>query len=141
MKAFLKNYRQSPRKVRLVADLIRNKDIKTARSLLHATPRRAALPLRKLLDSAVSNAVQGKKFTEEDLFVKYIQVNEGPTLKRIMPRARGSAYTIRKRTSRVLIELAERMSADKKPSSEKAKRGAGRGITKNQAVKKSVKEK
>ena len=64
MKAFLKNYRQSPRKVRLVADLIRHKDIKTARSLLSATPRRAALPMRKLLDSAVSNAIQGKKFTE-----------------------------------------------------------------------------
>ncbi|MBI2109101.1 MAG: 50S ribosomal protein L22 [Parcubacteria group bacterium] len=106
MKAFLKNYRQSPRKVRLLADLIRTKDVKTARMLLAAAPKRAALPVQKLLDSAVSNLQT--KDAEENFFVKEVRVDAGPTLKRMMPRARGSAYLIRKRTSRITITLEEK---------------------------------
>ncbi len=107
MKAFLKNYRQSPRKVRLVADLIRRKDVKTAQSLLDSAPKRAALPMRKLLNSAIANAKR-EHGNEENLFVKEVRVDAGPTLKRTMPRARGSAYLIRKRTSRVQLTLGER---------------------------------
>ncbi|MBI2047846.1 MAG: 50S ribosomal protein L22 [Parcubacteria group bacterium] len=105
MKAFLKNYRQSPRKVRLLADLIRTKDVKTARLLLNAAPKRAALPVKKLLDSAISNAEVGKNIAEDALFVKEVRVDAGPTLKRMMPRARGTANIIRKRTSRITIVL------------------------------------
>ena len=112
MQAFLKNYRQSPRKVRLVADLIRRKDIKTARFLLTTIPKRAAFPVKQLLDSAVANAAQ-KNNLEENLFVKEIRVDEGRTLKRTMPRARGSAYAIRKRTSRISIVLGEQLKNKK----------------------------
>ncbi|MDP3725891.1 MAG: 50S ribosomal protein L22 [bacterium] len=112
MRAFLKNYRQSPRKVRLVADLIRLKDVKTARSLLATVPKRAALPVQKLLDSAVANAKQNNN-SEENLFVKEVRVDAGPVLKRMMPRARGSAYEIRKRTSRISIVLGERVKPAK----------------------------
>ena len=114
MQAFLKNYRQSPRKVRLVADLIRSKDVKTARMLLATVPKRAALPMKKLLDSAVSNAKKDNG-NEDTLFVKEIRVDAGPTLKRTMPRARGSAYIIRKRTSRISLVLG-----GQKPKSPKA---------------------
>ena len=107
MKAFLKNYRQSPRKVRLVADLIRRKDVKTARLLLATASKRAALPVQKLLESAVANAKQNDS-SAENLFVKEIRIDAGPTLKRMMPRARGSAYAIHKRTSRIFLSLGER---------------------------------
>ena len=117
MKAFLKNYRQSPRKVRLLADLIRAKDVQTARLLLSAAPKRAALPLRKLLDSAISNAK--REGGGGDLFVKEVRVDVGPTLKRTMPRARGSAYLIRKRTSRISLVLGEQEK--RKTQSEKRK--------------------
>jgi len=121
MKAFLKNYRQSPRKVRLIADLIRNKDVKTARLLLSITPKRAAIPIKKLLDSAISNA-RLENSGEENLFVKNVQVNEGPTLKRMRARARGSANIIRKRTSRIVIMLGEKNIVKKQePKTKKLK--------------------
>ena len=107
MKAALKNYRQQPRKVRLIADLIRGKDIKKAVALLRFTEKRATEPFLKVLHSAVANAVQeGKK--AEDLFVKTVTVNKGITYKRFMPRARGSASRINKRTSHIVIELGEK---------------------------------
>ncbi len=112
MKAFLKNYRQSPRKVRLVADLIRRKDVKTAKLLLATAPKRAALPVQKLLESAIANAKQSNN-PEENLFVKEIRIDAGPTLKRMMPRARGSGAEIRKRTSRISIVLGERVIPNK----------------------------
>ena len=112
MKAFLKNYRQSPRKVRLLADLIRNKDVSKACALLDTVGKRAAVPVKKLLNSAVANAKHNNKTTAEQLFIKEIRVDEGPTLKRIRPRARRSAYLIRKRTSRIQITLEERKEKD-----------------------------
>lgn len=112
MKAFLKDYRQSPRKVRIVADLLRGKDVSNAKVILETTVKRSAVPIKKLLDSAVANAKNNEKADEKNLFVKEIQVNEGPTMKRYRPRARGSAHPIRKRTSRILIVLGLRTNLD-----------------------------
>jgi large subunit ribosomal protein L22 len=100
MKAKLNNYRQSPRKVRLVADLVRGKSVAGARAELKHLAKRAATPLLKLLDSAVANS--GKK---EGLYIKSIQVDKGVVLKRSMPRAHGRAFPIHKHSSHVSIEL------------------------------------
>ncbi len=105
MHASLKNYRQSPRKVRLVANLIRGKNVSNALTTLSFLPKRAALPMRKLLESAVSNAKQSHNKDKESLIVKKISVDKGLTFKRIEYRARGSSNLIKKRTSRVSIEL------------------------------------
>lgn len=107
MKAFLKNYRQSPRKVRLLADLVRGKDVRNALSALSFANKRAAKPFAKILTSAVANAKALGKNTEA-LFVKQVAVDKGVTTKRFMPRARGSASTINRRTSHIKVELGER---------------------------------
>lgn len=107
MKAVLRNYRQSPRKVRLIADLVRGKEVARVLPILATVSKRAALPIKKLLDSAVANAKHNDNI-ENPLFIKEIQVNEGPTLKRMRARARGSAFVIRKRTSHISIILEER---------------------------------
>jgi large subunit ribosomal protein L22 len=103
MKAFLKNYRQSPRKVRLVADLVRGKEVDKALAMLTFVNKRAALPVEKLIRSAVANA----KNTGETrpLIVKSIAVDKGTVMKRFMPRARGAAARINKRSSHITIEL------------------------------------
>jgi len=100
-RAELKNYRQSPRKVRLVADVIRGKSVSEALTLLDFVPKRASLPIKKLLASALANS--GKK---DDLIVKTVEVNAGPILYRRRSRSRGMANPIRKRTSRVRIVLS-----------------------------------
>ena len=108
MKAFLKNYRQSPRKVRLVADLLKGKRIAEAFMQLHAMPKRASGPMEQLLKSAVANAtVAGIK--EDDLHILNVTVNKGIVMKRNMPRARGSASRINKRTSHVALTLIEKV--------------------------------
>lgn len=107
MKAFLKNYRQSPRKVRLVTDLIRGKSVNQAVILLSYVKKRGGMPIKKLVESAASNA--RKTVTERNnLIVKSIRVDEGFTFKRFQPRARGRSSPIRKRTSNVTVELVER---------------------------------
>ena len=104
MKAFLKNYRQSPRKVRLLADLVRGKKVADALETLKFVDKRAAGPFAKLIDSAVANAkLEGK--TIEQLFVKKVAVDKGMVYKRFMPRARGSASRINKRNSHITVEL------------------------------------
>ena len=112
MKAFLKNYRQSPRKVRLVADLIKGKRVADAFTQLKGLPKRASDPVYKLLASAVSNAKQAG-LSENDLFVANVTVNEGIVMKRSMPRARGSASRINKRTSHIMLTLIEKASEKK----------------------------
>ena len=113
MKAFLKNYRQSPRKVRLVAGLIRRKSVEQAIAELDFLAKRAGFPLKKLLLSAVANAKQSGKETG-DLFIKELRVDKGVTLKRMMPAAMGSAHRINKRTSHVTLVLDERAASTKK---------------------------
>ncbi len=104
MKATLTQYRQSPRKVRSVADLIRGKSITVALTQLTLLPKRASLPLTKLLKSAIANAKNSGEDIE-NLFVKSIQVDGGLVMKRQMPRAFGRAYLIKKRTSHINLEL------------------------------------
>ncbi|USN88332.1 MAG: 50S ribosomal protein L22 [Candidatus Nomurabacteria bacterium] len=107
MKAILKNYRQSPRKVRLIADLVRGKKAADALTALNFVDKRAAGPFAKVIASAIANAKQaGAK--EENLFIKSVQVNKAPTMKRFMPRARGSASRINKRNSHISVELGEK---------------------------------
>ena len=94
MKTLVKNYRQSPRKVRLVADLVRGKKVNDALTALTFLDRRAALPMKKALESAVANAKNlGKK--AENLVVSKIAVDKGTVMKKFMPRARGSAPALR----------------------------------------------
>ena len=107
MKAFLKNYRQSPRKVRLLADLVRGKSVADALSTLQFVDKRAAEPFAKVIKSAVANAKDQDKNTDK-LFVKTVEVNKGIVLKRFMPRARGSASRINKRNSHISVELGEK---------------------------------
>ena len=104
-KAKLKNLRVSARKARLVADLNRGKKVEEARAVLKYTFKKSAEPMLKLLDSAVKNAENIDNVKAEDLFISKVIVNEGTTLKRIRPRARGVAYRINKRTCHIEIEL------------------------------------
>jgi len=113
MKAFLKNYRQSPRKVRLVGGLIKGKRVAEAFVQLGSLPKRASLPIAKLLSSAVSNA-KNAGIAVDNLIVENVTVNKGIVLKRTMPRARGSASRINKRTSHIVITLAEKVATEKK---------------------------
>ena len=109
MKAFVKNYRQSPRKVRLLADLVRGKQVSKAVDLLSFADKRASTAFIKLLKSAIQNAkVLGKK--EAALFIEKVTVDKGQTLKRSMPRARGSASLIRKHSSHISIQLGEKVA-------------------------------
>ena len=112
--AELKNYRQSPRKVRLVADSIRGKKVNDAIDILIFTVKRASDPLAKLLNSAIANAKNQKNIDADSLFVKEITVDKGVTLNRWMPKARGRATPINKRSSHVRIVLDELTSKNKK---------------------------
>lgn len=114
--AKLSNYRQAPRKVRLVADLIRGKSAEHAINMLSVLPKRAGEPMMKLLKSAVANA--GSPATE--LYISSIQVNGGIVFKRMMPRARGRGAQILKRTSHITLSLAKK--APKKEKVGKAKK-------------------
>ncbi len=135
MKAFLKNYRQSPRKVALVAELIKGKRVAEALILLENLPKRASLPIKKLLLSAVANA-KTKEVLEENLFVENITVDKGIVLKRIMPRARGSASRINKRTSHVTLVLAEKEVKAKKVKKVSEKKEVKKSTTKKKVTKK-----
>jgi large subunit ribosomal protein L22 len=102
MKASLPNYRQAPRKVRLIAELIKGKSAIQAQGILSHLIKRGALPIKKLLDSAVANA----GVPVETLMVKIATVDKGVVIKRWMPRAMGRAFPIHKHTSKIYIELA-----------------------------------
>lgn len=105
VKATLSNYRQSPRKVRLVADVVRGKKADQALISLDFITKRTAEPMKKLILSALANAKNVLNADKEDLYIKEIRVDEGAILKRIMPRARGRAGRINKRTSHVMLTL------------------------------------
>lgn len=119
MYASLNNYRQSPRKVRLVASMLRGKSVAEARRILRTAVKFASLPLLKLLESGVANAKHNAKVGPESLFVKSILVDGGAVMKRSMPRAHGSAYQILKRTSHISLVLGERNSEKSKVKSVK----------------------
>jgi len=114
--AKLSNYRQAPRKVRLIADLVRGKSAERAIALLSMLPKRGAEPMLKLVKSAIANA---KDVPASELYIEKIEVNGGIVFKRHMPRARGRASQILKRTSHITLALGRK--APKPARSGKAK--------------------
>lgn len=107
-RAVLRYARISPRKVNIVNDLIRNKPVDEAMGILYNTPKAASELLIKLLDSAVANAENNFGMSGDNLYISEIYANEGPTLKRIRPRAHGRAFRIMKRTSHITIVVKEK---------------------------------
>ena len=107
-KATARTVRISARKVRLVIDLIRGKSVAEAAAILKFTPKSASPILSKVLKSAVANAENNFDLDREDLYVSKAICNEGPTLKRFRPRAKGSASPINKRTSHITIVVSEK---------------------------------
>ena len=110
-KAQAKYVRVSPRKARIVVDTVRGKSVEAAREILMFTDRAIAEDVLKVLNSAVANAEHQYHVRAEQLTIKSAFVDEGPTLKRIRPRAKGSASRIRKRTSHITIIVATREEA------------------------------
>ena len=107
-RATLKFARISSRKVKIVADLIRGKNVDEALTIVKFTPKASSEILEKLLKSAIANAENNHDMKHENLYVAEIYANQGPTLKRIRPAAKGSAVRIRKRTSHITIVLKEK---------------------------------
>lgn len=124
VKASLKYLRMSPRKVRLVADLVRGRSVTDADKILSFVVKRSSDPVAKLLQSAVANAEHNYGIKKEKLYISEIKVDGGPTLKRFMPRARGSVSPIAKKTSHITVTLKERGSekTERKGKREKIKR-------------------
>ncbi len=106
--AKLRNVRLSPRKARLVIDMVRGKGIQDAMNILQVSPQKTAPILSKLLKSAVANAEQSGVSDVDQLFVKTVMVDQGPVLKRFMPRAQGRASRIRKPTSHITVVVDEK---------------------------------
>ncbi len=107
MKAFLKNYRQSPRKVRLVAGLVRGMDVLRARTTLSFMDKKSAPAIKKLLESAIANAsTQGKDAS--NLKVGEIYVDQGISMRRARPRAFGRSAPFRRRSSKITLQLMEK---------------------------------
>ncbi len=113
MKAFLKNYRQAPRKVRLVASLVKGKSVANAIVELDFLAKRAGLPIKKLLLSAVANA-KNMGIEVDNLFIKELRVDKGIVMKRMMPAAMGTGHRINKRTSHLNLLLAEKVAPVKR---------------------------
>jgi large subunit ribosomal protein L22 len=107
--AKLRHLRIAPRKVRIVADLIRGQPVGAAVNVLKFTTKAADKPLAKLLRSALANAEQGDKNIDVDqMVIRHISVDQGPTLRRFMPRAQGRASRINKKTSHIQVTLENR---------------------------------
>ncbi|HOJ76594.1 MAG TPA: 50S ribosomal protein L22 [Bacillota bacterium] len=107
-KASAKYVRIAPRKARQVIDLIRGKRVNDAQTILKFTPRFAAEVIGKVLNSAIANAENNHQLNRDRLIISEAYVDQGPTMKRQMPRAQGRAALIRKRTSHITIVLAEK---------------------------------
>jgi large subunit ribosomal protein L22 len=149
-KASIKNYRQSPRKVRLVADAIRGKKVDDALTDLRFMTKRAADPVRKVVESALANA-KNLSVSTDNLIVKEITVDEGVTLKRWRPKWRGTAHPIRKRTSHVKVTLASKdgkteikeekveVKEEKAPAEKVSKKTTKKAPAKKKAVTKTKK--
>jgi len=138
IKAELNKYRQAPRKVRLLADLIRGKKADEAIALVSFSGKRAAEPMVKLIKSAIANATHNFKLPADSLFVKSVRVDGGFVMKRGMPRAFGRSFLIKKRTSHVLLELESKEPVKaEKPAVKKA---ATKPVAKKKVFKKTTKK-
>lgn len=120
MKAYLKNYRQSPRKVRLVASLVKGKTVARALVLLNATQKRATGPLAKMIASAAANAKTHGVTDTGSLVIKEFRVDKGLTMHRALPRAQGRSSKIDKHSSNIILTLEVAKEAPKKVSKAKA---------------------
>jgi len=138
VKASLKYLRISPRKVRLVADLIKGLSVKVAEANLLHVSKRSSNPLLKLLKSAVANAEHNFGLDKNNLFIRAIRVDEGPALKRWRPRARGAAFSIKKRTSHIFLTLKEIKETKEKKGKVKEEK---KEIKKIKKIKKTIKAK
>lgn len=107
-----KYIRMSPRKVRLVVDLVRGKGVDEAMGLLKMTPRQGARAVEKAINTAASNATQNYGLVREDLFISTIHADEGPTLKRMKAGARGRYKPILKRSAHLTVSVAERATKE-----------------------------
>lgn len=133
--ATLKNYRQSPRKVRLVTDYVKGKHVARALAELDLLAKRGALPIKKLIESALANA-KNLDLDLDTLIIKDLRVDGGAVLMRRMPRARGSAFPLKKRTSHVHVVLE---GASKKPMvAEKAAKPASKKVPAEKTEKEAV---
>ncbi len=108
VQAHVKMLRITPRKVRLVINQIRGQSVTKALEILDHTPKKAALPVKKLLQSAIANAVNNNGLNADELMISQIFATDGPTIKRFRPRAQGRAFAILKRTSHITIELDDK---------------------------------
>jgi large subunit ribosomal protein L22 len=111
VKAQARYVRIAPRKARIVMDLVRGKNVGEALSILRFTPKRASRFIEKVLRSAVANAEHNNNMMKDELYIYKAHVDEGPTLKRFRPRARGRATRINKRTSHITVILRAREGA------------------------------
>ncbi len=109
IRAIAKNIRVSPRKVRLIADAIRNLSIEKAFIVLSTNQKRAADPLKKTLESAIANAVNNKQIDRNNLVIESILVDEGQALKRFHPSSRGRVHPYKKKSSHIAIVLKEKL--------------------------------
>jgi large subunit ribosomal protein L22 len=109
-RAILRNYRMSPQKVRLVVDLVRGKRVNEALAILRYMPHKAAAEVSRVIKSAAANAENNFYMSPEDLVVKTIFVDGGPTMKRFMPRARGRADVIRKRSCHITVVVDDQQA-------------------------------
>lgn len=127
MKAYLKNYRQAPRKVRIVADLIKGKEVSRALLILDTTPKRATRQLTNLVKSAIANAKNNGGISTDGLFIKEIRVDKGLKMRRYMPKAQGRASGYDKHSSNVTLTLETKtpvIKADKKAVAKKTTKKA-----------------
>lgn len=119
IKASAKSVRISPRKVGVVAALVRGRSVVEAITILEHTPRRAALPVRKLVESARANALHNYNLVEDTLTLKSISVTPGPRMKRYRPAAHGRALPYEKKSSHIYVEVTGRKKQPKKPAAKK----------------------
>jgi large subunit ribosomal protein L22 len=122
-KAIARYVRVAPRKVRLVVDLIRGKGVGEAISILRHTPKAASPVVEKVLNSAIANAEHNYSMNVENLVISAVFVDQGPTLKRFMPRAKGSASKIHKRTSHITVVVSEKQAPAAKAAKAENKEG------------------
>ncbi len=134
MRAYLKNYRQSPRKVRLVANLVKGKTVARALVLLGVTQKRATGPLAKLIKSAAANAKGHGVADTQELIIKEFRIDKGLTMHRALPRAQGRSSKIDKHSSNIILTLAVQELKNDKVQKTNVKKSAPK-----KTVKKTVK--
>lgn len=130
-RAIARYIRMSPRKVRLIVNLIKGKDLETALNILQFSPQAAAKAVEKVVDSAVNNAISKDKELDVDrLYIHYAKVDMGPTMKRFRPRAMGRAMQILKRTSHITVVLRDRDLPKKEAEEKETAKAGGKKVAK-----------